>query len=86
MNSFHSLRNRLSLDVVKMVGEGADRDEIMVRVGMLLMLDQLDCARDFSQASKSHEDGKGSRSRRSSSNRIRVKPIVEEAAATSLCN
>jgi hypothetical protein len=80
MNSFHS-KNRLSFDVVKMVDEGADRDEIMIRVGMLLMLDQLDCASDISQASKLHEDGEGS-----SGNRILIRPIVEDAATTSLCN
>jgi hypothetical protein len=45
MNSFHSLKNRLSSDVVKLVDEGAAREEIMICVGMLLMLDQLDCAR-----------------------------------------
>ena len=79
MNSFHSLKNRLSLDVVKMVDEGAARDEIMIRVGMLLMLDQLDYAKELSQASRSNEDVVGS-----SSNRIQIRPIVENAAVTSL--
>jgi hypothetical protein len=51
MNSFHSLKNRLSLDVVKMVDEGAARDEIMIRVGMLLMLDQLDYTSETAFAS-----------------------------------
>ena len=81
MNSFHSLKNRLSLDVVKMVDEGAARDEIMIRVGMLLMLDQLDYARELSQASRPHEDGRGR-----NTNRIQIRPIVENAAATSLYN
>ena len=80
MNSFHSLKNRLSSDVVKMVDEGAARDEIMIRVGMLLMLDQLNYASELSQASRPHDDGVGS------SNRIQIKPIVENAAATSLYN
>jgi hypothetical protein len=61
-----------------MVDEGAARDEIMIRVGMLLMLDQLDYASELSQASRPHEDG------RDSSNRIQIRPIVEKA--TSLYN
>ncbi len=73
MNSFHSLKSRLASDVVKMVDEGAARDEIMIRVGMLLMLDQLDYASELSQASRPHEDGMGSSS---SSNRIQIRPIV----------
>ena len=81
MNSFHSLKNRLSLDVVKMVDEGAARDEIMIRVGMLLMLDQLDYASELSQASRPHEDCRGR-----NTNRIQIKPIVENAAATILYN
>ena len=81
MNSFHSLKNRLSLDVVKMVDEGAARDEIMIRVGMLLMLDQLDCASELSQPSRPHKVGEGS-----SSIRIQIRPIVENNAATSLYN
>jgi hypothetical protein len=81
MNSFHSLKNRLSLDVVKMIDKGAARDEIMIRVGMLLMLDQLDYGRELSQASRPNEDVAGS-----SSNRIQIRPIFENAAATSLYN
>ncbi len=76
MNSFHFLKNRLSLDVVKMVDEGAARDEIMIRVGMLLMLDQLDYASELSQTSRPHEDG----------DRIQIRPIVENVAASSLYN
>ena len=81
MNSFHSLKNRLSSDVVKMVDEGAARDEIMICVGMLLMLDQLDCASELSQPSRPPEDGRGRKT-----NRIQIRPIVENAAATSLYN
>ena len=81
MNSFHSLKNRLSLDVVKMVDKGAAIDEIMIRVGMLLMLDQLDYGHELSQASRPHEDGSGS-----SCNRIQIRPIFENAAATTLYN
>jgi hypothetical protein len=81
MNSFHSLKNRLYLDVVKMVDEGAARDEIMIRVGMLLMLDQLDYARELSQTSWLNEDGRGR-----NTNRIQIRPIFENAAATSLYN
>ena len=81
MNSFHSLKNRLSLDVVKMVDEGAARDEIMIRVGMLLMLDQLDYASELSQTSWLNEDGRGR-----NTNRIQIRPIVESNAATSLYN
>jgi hypothetical protein len=81
MNSFHSLKNRLSLDVVKMVDEGAARDEIMIRVGMLLMLDQLDYTSELSQASRPNENVVSS-----SSNRIQIRPIVENAAVTSLYN
>ena len=81
MNSFHSLKNRLSLDVVKMVDEGAARDEIMIRVGMLLMLDQLDYASKLSQTSWLNEDGRGR-----NTNRIQIRPIFENAAATSLYN
>ncbi len=80
MNSFHSLKNRLSSDVVKMVDKGAARDEIMIRVGMLLMLDQLDYTSEHSQASRPNEDSRGS------SNRIQIRPIVENSAATSLYN
>ena len=47
-----------------MVDEGAARDEIMIRVGMLLMLDQLDYNSEISQALRLNEDG------RRSSNRI----------------
>ena len=79
MNSFHSLKNRLSLDVVKMVDKGAARDEIMIRVGMLLMLDQLDYTSELSQASRPNENVVSS-----SSNRIQIRPIVENAAVTSL--
>ena len=82
MNNFHSLKNRLSLEVVKMVDEGAARDEIMIRVGMLLMLDQLDYANELSQTCWLNEDGRGSRN----TNRIQIRPIVENAAATSLYN
>ncbi|NAL78305.1 hypothetical protein [Nitrososphaera sp. AFS] len=82
MNSFHSLKNRLSLDVVKMVDKGAARDGIMIRVGMLLMLDQLDYGRELSQASRPHEDGRGSKN----TNRIQIRPIFENAAVTSLYN
>jgi hypothetical protein len=81
MNSFHSLKNRLSLDVVKMVDEGAARDEIMIRVGMLLMLDQLDYTSELSQASRPNENVVSS-----SSNRIQIRPIVENVAVTSLYN
>jgi hypothetical protein len=81
MNSFHSLKNRLSLDVVKMVDEGAARDEIMIRVGMLLMLDQLDYTSELSQTSWLNEDGRGR-----NTNRIQIRPIFENAAATSLYN
>ena len=81
MNSFHSLKNRLSSDVVKMVDEGAARDEIMIRIGMLLMLDQLDYTSELSQASRPNENVVSS-----SSNRIQIRPIVENAAVTSLYN
>ena len=81
MNSFHFLKNRLSLDVVKMVDEGAARDEITIRVGMLLMLDQLDYASEHSHASRPHEEGRGG-----NTNRIQIRPIVENAAVTSLYN
>ena len=81
MNSFRFLKNRLSLDVIKMIDEGAARDEIMVRVGMLLMLDQLDYASELSQPSRPDEHGSGS-----SCNRIQIKPIVENAAAATLYN
>lgn len=81
MNSFHSLKNRLSLDVVKMIDEGAARDEIMIRVGMLLMLDQLDYTSELSQTSWLNEDGRGR-----NTNRIQIRPIFENAAATSLYN
>jgi hypothetical protein len=66
---------------VKMVDEGAARDEIMIRVGMLLMLDQLDYARELSQASRPNENVVSS-----SSNRIQIRPIVENATTTSLYN
>ena len=75
MNSFHSLKNRLSLDVVKMVDKGAARDEIMIRVGMLLMLDQLDCASEPSQEASIMYGG-------GSSNHIQIRPITENAATT----
>ncbi|WP_162477780.1 hypothetical protein [Nitrososphaera sp. AFS] len=65
-----------------MVDEGAARDEIMIRVGMLLMLDQLDYANELPQTSWLNEDGRGSRN----ANRIQIMPIVENAAATSLYN
>ena len=81
MNSFHSLKNRLSSDVVKMVDEGAARDEIMIRVGMLLMLDQLDYSSERSQVSRPNENVVGS-----SSNRIQIRPIAKNAAATCLYN
>jgi hypothetical protein len=81
MNSFHSLKNRLSSDVVKMVDEGAARDEIMIRVGMLLMLDQLDYTSELSQASRPNENVVSS-----SSNRIQIRPIVENVAVTFLYN
>ena len=80
MNSFHSLKNRLLSDVVKMVDEGALRDEIMIRVGMLLMLDQLDYDSELTQASRPNEDGRGS------SNRVQIRPMAENTAATSLYN
>jgi hypothetical protein len=61
---------------MKMVDEGAARDEIMIHVGMLLMLDHLDYARELSQeASAPYEDEDGS----SSSNRIQIRPIVKNA-------
>ena len=79
MNSFHSLKNRLSFDVVKMVGEGASRDEIMIHVGMLLMLDQLDNASELSQEASIQYSG--------SNNHIQIRPISETAAtATFLYN
>ncbi len=80
MNSFHSLKNRFSSDVIKMVNEGAARDEIMIRVGMLLMLDQLDYS-NGSQASSPLGDSVGS-----SCNRIQIRPIRENAAAISFYN
>jgi hypothetical protein len=76
MDSFHYLKNRLSFDVVKMVGEGASRDEIMIHVGMLLMLDQLDYASELSQeASKSYGESR--------SNHIQIRPITKSAASIS---
>ncbi len=41
-----------------MVDEDAARDEIMIRVGMLLMLDQLDYNSEISQALRLNEDGR----------------------------
>ena len=63
-----------------MVKEGAARDEIMILVGMLLMLDQLDYSCD-SQASSPHGGGVDS-----SSNRIHIRPIFENTAAISSYN
>jgi hypothetical protein len=53
----------------------------MIRVGMLLMLDQLDYASELSQASRPHADGRGR-----NTNRIQIRPIVENTVATSLYN
>ena len=64
-----------------MVDKGAARDGIMIRVGMLLMLDQLDYDSELLQASRPNEDGGGS-----SSNRVQIRAIAENTAATSLYN
>jgi len=90
MSNFHSLKTRISSDVMKIIDEGTSRDEIMIHVGMLLMLDHLDYAfRDFFVDSRNelsqgaptpYEDGDNS------SNRIQIKPIVENVAVSPFYN
>jgi len=88
MSQFYSLKTRLSSDVIKMVDEGASRDEIMIHVGMLLMLDRLDYAfRDFFADSRSELSQEGSGPfEDEDGNWIQFRSIVKNVAATSLYN